>query len=134
MKYSNIAICVLIASSVSACAPYSSMKHEQRKEKLIEQTINNTDPEVRAFQITEKMIEVLGLTEVQKYKVAVINQDFSARYNLLAASTNPKVDKRKEFISLTKEKDMELKKVLNNAQITKWHEVSAEFWEEYRII
>jgi hypothetical protein len=29
---------------------------------------------------------------------------------------------------------MELKKILNEAQITKWHAVSAEFWEEYRII
>ncbi len=134
MKNFTIAMCILAASSLTACTQYKSIKHEKQKEQLIENTINNSTPEARAFIITEKMVEVLGLTEVQKYKVAVLNQDFSTRYNLLASSTNPRLEKRKEFISLTNEKDMELKKILNEAQITKWHAVSAEFWEEYRII
>jgi hypothetical protein len=134
MKKTLLAMCIVAASGLNACAQYESVKHEKKKEALIESTINATDPSERAELITLKMVEVLSLNEVQKTKVALINEDFSVRYNILAASSNPKVDKRKEFIKLTKEKDTELKKVLNNAQITKWHAVSDEFWAEYRIL
>lgn len=127
-------MCILAATSLTACTQYKSAKHEKQKEYLIEDTINSTTPHERASVITEKMVEVLALNEVQKKQVEFINEDFSARYNFLAASSNPKLNKRKEFIKLTKKKDMELKKILNNAQITKWHEVRDEFWEEYRIL
>ncbi len=134
MKKLTIVMCVLAASTLTACTQYKSAKHERQKEQLIEETIKSTNPEARALVITEKMYEELNLTEVQKEKVLLINEDFSARYNNLAASNNPKIHKRKEFKKLTNEKDMELKKVLNNAQVTKWNQIQDEFWEEYRIL
>ena len=134
MKKIAMVLCVLAVTSLTACTSYESVKHEKKKEQLIENSINASDPTDRAELITIKMVEVLSLNEVQKQKVALLNEDFSVRYNILAASSNPKIDKRKEFIKLTKEKDTELKKVLNNAQITKWHAVSDEFWAEYRIL
>ncbi len=134
MKKMTIAICVLAAVNLTACTQYKSMKYEKQKEHLIEDTINSTNPSDRALIITNKMVNTLDLNQVQKQQVALINEDFSARYNFLAASSNPKIHKRKEFIKLTKEKDMELKKVLNNSQITKWHEIRDEFWEEYRLL
>ena len=110
------------------------MKHERQKEQLIEDTIKNTNPLDRASIITNKMIEVLSLSEVQKNQVDIINKDYSMRYNFLVESTNPKLQKRKEFLKLMQEKDTALKNVLNNTQMTKWHAVRDEFWEEYRIL
>ncbi|PWQ93781.1 hypothetical protein [Leucothrix arctica] len=134
MKKIITIMCLVAVSGLTACTQYQSLKHEKQKEQMIENSINATDPSERALIITTKMVEVLSLNEVQKVKVMMINEDFSTRYNILAESTNPKLNKREEFIKLTNEKDIELKKVLNNAQITKWHAVSAEFWEEYRIV
>ena len=134
MKKMTIAMCILVAVNLTACTQYKSMKYEKQKEHLIEDTINATDPSDRAAIITDKMVEALDLNEVQKVKVSLINEDFSNRYSVLAASTNPKIKKRKEFIKLTNEKNLELKKVLNNAQITKWNKIQDNFWEEYRIL
>lgn len=134
MKKIILLVSILAVSTLTACTRYESVKHEKQKEQLIENTINDTDPMDRAELITMKMVDTLSLNEAQTEKVSVINQDFSVKYNILAASKNPKLDKRKEFLKLTAEKDTELKKVLNNAQISKWHTVSAEFWEEYRLL
>ncbi|GAA0405210.1 hypothetical protein GCM10009133_12310 [Cocleimonas flava] len=134
MKKLAIAVCVLAAVNLTACTQYKSMKHEKQKEYLIEDTINATDPSDRAAIITSKMVEALGLNEAQRVKVALLNEDFSNRYSVLAASNNPKINKRKEFIKLTDEKNQELKKVFNNAQVTKWNEIRKEFWDEYRML
>jgi hypothetical protein len=134
MKKTILLIGILAVSGLTACSEYQSVRHEKMKEQGIENTINATDPSDRAAIITAKMVETLSLNESQRVRAALLNEDFSVRYNILAASTNPKTDKRAEFIKLTQEKDTELKKILNNAQITKWHEISAEFWKEYRIM
>lgn len=134
MKKITLLMSILTISGLTACSGYQSVYHEKQKERAIENTINATNPSDRAEIITNKMVETLSLNETQRVKVALLNEDFSVRYNILAASNNPKTDKRAEFIKLTQEKDTELKKVLNNAQITKWHAISAEFWNEYRIM
>ncbi|WP_299872904.1 hypothetical protein [uncultured Cocleimonas sp.] len=134
MKKMTMVMCVLSAISLNACTQYKSMKYEKQKEQLIEETINATDPSDRAAIITSKMVEALGLNEAQRIKVSLLNEDFSNRYSFLAASNNPKINKRKEFIKLTDEKNLELKKVLNNAQVTKWNKIRKEFWDEYRIL
>ncbi|PWQ93803.1 hypothetical protein [Leucothrix arctica] len=134
MKKIALVLTVLAVTSLTACSKYKNATYEDQKRQNFANTINSTSPTLRASIITEKMVEELSLTEVQKNKVAFINEDFSTRYNILAASNNPKINKRDEFIKLTREKDGELKKILNNSQITKWHTISELFWEEFRII
>lgn len=135
MQKIGLVLCTLAVSGLAACAPKPKpVSHESIKEQVVADTISSTSPIARANLITQKMVQELNLTEVQRNKVALINEDFSIRYNILVASTNPKINKRDEFIKLTNEKNAELRKVLNNAQVTKWDGIRAAFWEEYRIM
>lgn len=134
MKKIAVILCALAVTSLSACTQNKIAKHERQKEQVVAETIKSTSPIARANIITQKMVDELGLTEVQRKQVALINEDFSIRYNILIDSTNPKINKRDEFIKLTNEKSAELRKVLNNAQVTKWDTIRAAFWDEYRII
>lgn len=137
MKKTTLILCALALTSLTACTRNKApepVSHETIKEQVVAETISSTSPIARANIITQKMVNELSLTEVQRNRVALINEDFSIRYNILIASTNPEINKRDEFINLTNEKNAELRKVLNNAQITKWDSIRAAFWEEYRIM
>ena len=133
MKKVTLTLGALVITALAGCASYNSAINESEKEQEVAEVIRSTSPVMRALVITGKMVQELGLTEVQTNKVALINEDFSTRYNILIASNNPKIEKRAEFVKLTEEKNTELKKVLNNAQITKWNNIRATFWEQYRI-
>ena len=120
----------LTAVGVAGC----SMSHDKAKEKAVGAMIEETAPSERAAALTEMMTTTLNLNESQQASVAALNLDYSTRFNILMSSTNPKLDKKKEFTRLSAEKEAKLKGILDDAQRKTYDANKAELLDTYRIM
>lgn len=123
------------ASQATAPPPApEKMTHEEMKEKILKETIRNTNPVDRANVLTDLMTTKLSLNEVQRMQVSKLNLDYSTRFNMLVTSKNPAISKREEFIRLSAEKEAKLLSILNETQKTYYHAHQSEFLDTYRMM
>jgi len=130
----NIILTVSLATTLASCSNQQVKKHEMAKEKAVESVLLDTSPVERASILTEEMTTTLGLSEVQEQKVAGINLEYATKFSLIAASTNPALDKKSEFLHQLNEKDTALRQVFNNAQYQSWFEIKRSIVESYRML
>lgn len=130
----KICLSVSVATTLLSCSNQQVKKHEMAKEKAVESVLLDTSPEDRASILTEEMTRTLGLSQVQQQQVAGINLEYATKFSLLAASTNPGLDKKTRFLELLNEKDTALRQVLNNAQYQSWGDIKRSIVEDYRMM
>lgn len=111
-----------------------SMTHNQAKEQAVGTVISGTTPSERANALTALMTSTLNLNDSQQTQVAALNLDYSTRFSILMASTNPKLDKKAEFMRLSADKEAKLKGMLTDSQIQAYDANKADLLDTYRLM
>lgn len=105
----------LLALSVSGFTPAFAQK---KGNDLINKT-----PEERAKFQTEMMKSKLNLNAAQQTKVEVINSNYAKKYEPIIKSSDSKIIRLSQAISLQKAKDEELKKVFTDGQYKQYEKL-----------
>ena len=80
------------------------------------------------------MTATLNLSDVQQRQVSALNLEYSTRFNVLANSRNPSINKKAEFERLSKEKETRIKALLSSSQIQTYDSNRADLLDTYRIM
>ncbi len=80
------------------------------------------------------MTATLNLSDVQQRQVSALNLEYSTRFNVLANSRNPSINKKAEFERLSKEKEARIKALLSSSQIQTYDSNRADLLDTYRIM
>jgi len=83
----------------------------------------NKTPEERARFQTEMMKNKLNLNAGQQTKVEVINLNYAKRYEPIIKSSDSKITRLRQALSLQKAKDEELKKVFTDEQYKQYEKL-----------
>lgn len=126
------ALLTLAFASLNGCS--YAPTHEESKEAAVGDMIQGTSPIDRAMTLTKLMVSTLGLSELQRAKVSGLNLDYSTRFNILMNSENPNIDKKQEFLRLSKEKENKLLSLLNDKQKRTYQSNRDELINTYRIM
>ena len=124
----------ILASVTLIALAGCSMSHSQAKEQTVGTVIAGTTPAERATALTALMTSTLNLNESQQTRVAALNMDYSTRFSILVASTNPNLDKKAEFMRLSADKEAKLKGMLSDSQIQAYDANKADLLDTYRLM
>ena len=89
-------------------------------------------PEERASKLTAKMKEKLNLSGDQESSVAEINLKYAKQNQSLVETGGRNLRTARQVQSVMKQKDAELKKVLNNDQYQQYQAIKEEMKSEHR--
>lgn len=124
----------ILASLTMIAIAGCSMSHNQSKEQAVSAIIKETTPSERASALTALMTSTLNLNESQQVQVGALNMDYSTRFSILVASTNPKLDKKTEFMRLSADKEAKLKRMLTDSQIKTYDANKTDLLDTYRLM
>jgi hypothetical protein len=80
------------------------------------------------------MTTTLNLSDTQQRQVSALNLEYSTRFNVLANSRNPSINKQAEFQRLSKEKEARIKTLLTVPQLQAYDANRAALLDTYRIM
>jgi len=108
----------LLVLSISGLTPAFSQNKEN--------DLLNKTPEERARFQTEMMKSKLKLNAGQQAKIEVINLNYAKKYEPIINSSNSKITRLKQAMSLQKAKDEELKNVFSDDQYKQYEKLKKE--------
>ena len=131
-NYQSVLLICGLGVWLAACSQNSL--YDENKANAVKEGIANTSPIARANALTDIMTTTLSLSDVQQRQVAALNLEYSTRFNVLANSRNPSINKKSEFERLSKEKEARVKSVLTTPQIQAYDANRAALLDTYRIM
>ena len=117
---------------MAACSQNSL--YDENKATAVKDGIANTSPIARANALTDVMTTTLNLSDTQQSQVSALNLEYSTRFNVLANSRNPSINKQAEFQRLSKEKESRIKALLTVPQLQAYDANRAALLDTYRIM
>lgn len=106
-KITNLFVALLVLSVSGLTSAFAQNKANDLKHKT---------PEERAKFQTEMMRTKLNLNAQQQSKIEVINLNYAKKFEPIIKSSDSKITRFKQAMSLQKAKDEELKKVFTAGQ------------------
>jgi hypothetical protein len=116
-KIINFFVALFALSICSLTSAFAQNKANDLKHKT---------PEERAKFQTEMMKSKLNLNAGQQSKIEVINLSYAKKFEPVIKSSNSKITRFKQVMSLQKAKDEELKKVFTTAQYQQYEKFQQE--------
>lgn len=131
-NYQSVLLICGLGVWLAACSQNSL--YDENKANAVKEGIANTSPIARANALTDVMTATLNLSDVQQRQVSALNLEYSTRFNVLANSRNPSINKKAEFERLSKEKEARIKALLSSSQIQTYDSNRADLLDTYRIM
>lgn len=116
-KITNFFVALLALSISSLTSAFAQNKANDLKHKT---------PEERAKFQTEMMKSKLNLNAQQQGKIEVINLNYAKKFEPIIKSSDSKMTRFKQAMSLQKAKDEELKKVFTAGQFQQYEKFQEE--------
>ena len=133
-KFNYQSVLLICGLGVWLVACSQNSLYDENKATADKEGIAHTSPIARANGLTDIMTNTLNLSDVQQRQVSAINLEYSTRFNVLAKSQNPSINKQKEFERLSKEKEARIKALLSSSQIQAYDANRANLLDTYRIM
>jgi hypothetical protein len=131
-NYQSVLLICGLGVWLAACSQNSL--YDENKATAVKNGIANTSPIARANALTDIMTTTLNLSDTQQRQVSALNLEYSTRFNVLANSRNPSINKQAEFQRLSKEKEARIKTLLTVPQLQAYDANRAALLDTYRIM
>ena len=131
-NYQSVLLICGLGVWLAACSQNSL--YDENKATAVKNGIANTSPIARANALTDIMTTTLNLSDTQQRQVSALNLEYSTRFNVLANSRNPSINKQAEFQRLSKEKEARIKALLTVPQLQAYDANRAALLDTYRIM